>query len=162
MFNITLENEIKVDNVSIVNENDKIVFSIDDTFYLHDDIKYISGYCNKLAYLDYDSVLIGGLGLGIIPYYLENFKNCSTIDVVEINYNVIKSIIKLNHLSSSNIIQCDFLNYSTNKKYDLIIADLWWLKPEHFDIEKEEIINNYSENLNEGGKIYIPIIDEVI
>lgn len=162
MFDINLENKIQVNDVSIVNENGKIVFSIDDTFYLQDDIKYITHYCNKLDYLQYDSVLIGGLGLGIIPYFLENFKSCNSIDIVEINSNVIKSIIKLNHLSKSNIIQCDFLNYFTNKKYDLIIADLWWLKPNHFEIEKEEIINNYSENLNEGGKIYIPIIDELI
>jgi hypothetical protein len=69
---------------------------------------------------------------------------------------------QLGHLKSSKMILNDFLNYSTDKKYDLIIADLWWLKPEHFNIEKEEIINNYSENLNENGKIYIPIIDEVI
>lgn len=162
MFDIVLENSINVNNVSIVRENDTIVFSLDNTFYLHDDLSYINGYCNKIPYLSFDSVLIGGLGLGIIPYYLENNTSCSIIDVIEINNDIINATSQLNHLSSSNIVHFDFLNYYTDKKYDLIIADLWWLKPDHFEIEREDIIDNYSHNLNEGGKIYLPITDEVI
>jgi spermidine synthase len=84
------------------------------------------------------------------------------IDIVEINHDVITATKMLNHLSFSNIIHDDFLNYYTEKKYDLIIVDLWWLKSDHFEIEKEEILDNYSSNLNEGGKIYIPITDELI
>lgn len=162
MFDISFKNNINVNNVSIIKENDKIIFSIDNTFYLHDDMNYINGYCNKIPYLSFNSVLIGGLGLGIIPYYLENYKSCSVIDVVEINSDVISATTSLNHLSNTNIEHSDFLNFYTEKKYDLIIADLWWLKPEHFEIEKQEILDNYLDNLNDGGKLYLPIIDEVI
>jgi predicted membrane-bound spermidine synthase len=162
MFDIIFENNINVNNVSISKQNDKIIFSIDNTFYLEDNINYISGYCNKIPHLTFDKVLIGGFGLGIIPYYLEKYKSCLDIDIVEINHDVITATKMLNHLSFSNIIHDDFLNYYTEKKYDLIIVDLWWLKSDHFEIEKEEILDNYSSNLNEGGKIYIPITDELI
>lgn len=162
MFDINFKNNINVNNVSISKENDKIIFSIDNTFYLEDNINYINWYCNKIPHLTFDKVLIGGLGLGIIPYYLENYKSCSDIDIVEINHDVITATKMLNHLSFSNVIHDDFLNYYTEKKYDLIIVDLWWLKSNHFEIEKEEILDNYSSNLNEGGKIYMPITDELI
>jgi len=162
MFDIIFKNDIRYNNVLITKENNKIIFSIDETYYLNDDISYINNYCYKLSGLEYNDVLIGGLGLGIIPYYLENFKSINTIDVVENNTDVVLATTTLNHLKKTNIINDDFYFYKANKKYDLIIVDLWWLKPKFFKSRKVDIQNNYKNNLKDGGKIYIPISDEII
>lgn len=162
MFDISFENNIRYDNVKIIKENDKIIFSIDKMFYLQDDIQYINNFCKRLHELEYESVLVLGLGLGIIPYYLENFKSITSIDVVEIEKNVILAISDLNHLKSTNIIKHNLYTYQTDKKYDLIIADMWWTLPPYYESRILDIERIYKKNLNEGGKIYIPSVDKII
>jgi tRNA1(Val) A37 N6-methylase TrmN6 len=162
MFDIRFENDIKYGNVLITKENDKITFSIDNMFYLQDDIQYINNFCKRLNDLEYNSVLILGLGLGIIPYYLENFKSITSIDVVETNENVILATSDLNHLKSTNIIHHNLYTYQTDKKYDLIIADMWWVLPPYYDSRIQSIERKYKKILNKGGKIYIPILDKII
>lgn len=160
MFGIKLDKSIELDEVKIIQQFDNLLFSIDDKFFLRDDISYINDYCYKIHEIDYTSVLIGGLGLGIIPFYMENFTSTSDIDVVEINTKVMSVTRSLGHLKSTNIIYDNFIKYNTTKKYDLIIADLWWIKSENFDEEKAKIVTNFWQNLNEGGRIYFPIINQ--
>jgi len=162
MFNINLENNIEVGNVKIVQNYYNVLFSIDETFYLDDTIDYIIGYCHRLNNLEFDSILVGGFGLGIIPYYVENHKNATIIDSVEINPNVIQATSQLNHLTKTNVFNDDFYTYEPTKTYDLILVDLWWLTDNNFSTQKENLITKYSQYLNPNGKIYFPIIDELI
>lgn len=161
MFGIDVLEDIVEGDVRIVKENDSIVFSMYDSFFLHDDIDYIDLYCYELKNKDYGSVLIGGLGLGIMPYYIENNKSGVDIDVVEIRNDVISATGQLGHISCS-IVNDDFTSHQTTKKYDIIVADLWWLTDENFENEKQTILQNYANNLNEGGFVYFPITKEMI
>lgn len=164
MFGINLDSNIEYENVKVVQQNENLLFSIDDTFFLKDDISYITDYCSKLSgllELNPQSILIGGLGLGIIPFYLETFTSITDIDVVENNINVMNVTMSLHHLKSTNIFFDNFRKFRTNKKYDLIIADLWWIKPNDFDDIQGEIVTHYWKSLNENGRIYFPIVNRM-
>ena len=163
MFNITLENEIEKGDVRLIQDGDNVKMFISNSRYsLVDNIGYINNFCKKLKDLEYNSVLIFGLGLGILPYYMENFKEISDIDVIEINQNVIDVTTSLGHLKSTNIIHSDLYRHITDKKYDLIIADMWWNFPPYYRSRIKDIEQIYKKNLNEGGKIYIPLADKII
>ena len=86
--------------------------------------------CKKLKALydgfTFDKILIGGLGLGLLPQYAKEVKNCSVIDVIENNQELIDYIDYLE--SPINIIKGDALSYTPSKKYDLILIDLWWIE----------------------------------
>ena len=126
--------------------------------------EYLLGECNtcgnsqsivlKALYPEtYTSVLVGGLGLGLIPQYLHTKEKA--VDVVEIDSELIDYVDFIN--PSINIIEGDVYNYSTTNKYDLIIIDLWWDESEITDQNKSDLLANWSDNLNEGGKIILPV-----
>jgi len=106
----------------------------------------------------YDKVLVGGLGLGLIPEYLKTEKSCSVIDVVENNQELIDYVDYLD--SSINIIKGDALSYTPNKKYDLILLDLWWEKEDITQEIQDNIKNNYDSHLESNGKIVLPIAEK--
>ena len=168
MFNITLKENIEKGNVRLVQDKSNIKMIIgEDKYSLTDDISYIKMFCKRLDDLEYDNVLILGLGLGTIPFYMENFKGKTNIDVVEVNGNVIKITSSLKHLKSTNIILSEPMSYIPNKKYDLIIYDLWWDdflkdwgKTKDFFIQRAK--KKHRTHLTENGKIYVPILDLVI
>jgi hypothetical protein len=101
---------------------------------------------------------------------MENFKQISDIDVVEINQNVIDVTTSLNHLKSSNIIHANAYKHISDKKYDLIIVDIWWDYQNNVivdskiftDILVSTLFNRYAKNLNIGGKVYVPLLDRII
>ena len=110
----------------------------------------------------FDSILIGGLGLGLIPYYLENYKSISNIDVIEINQDVVNVVNELGHLKNTTISLGDIYSYNVTKKYDLILIDLWWLNQDFTEEQRMNLIHKWQNNLTDKGKIYFPIIDELI
>lgn len=163
VINFDLENSIQIENVKIGTRNDILFFSLDDKYFLENNTNYIYTFHHRLKELKFNSVLIGGLGLGMVPYYLKNEKKLSDIDVVEINENNIKLINQLGYLKDVKIINGDVKTHKTSKKYDLIIIDTFWeYDAETYKDIKADIISNYAENLNEGGKIYFTITQEVI
>ena len=122
---------------------------------LIDDIPtYITEFTPELLDKDFSSILIGGLGLGIVPFVVQDF--CTTVDVLEINTDVININQQLNVLDSKvNVIEGDIFNFQPTKMYDVIIMDIWY-KP--ISEEVVELLNNtYFQALNEGGFIYYPI-----
>lgn len=162
MFNITLENKIQRGDVKVIQDGSNLKMTIgEDKYSIIDKIGYITGFCKRLKNFEYNNVLILGLGLGIIPYYIENNTEVIDIDVVEINQNVIDVTSSLNHLKSTNIIHHDLYTYKTDKKYDLIIADMWWNIPPDFRSRVIDIKINYKNNFNNGGVIYIPLINSM-
>ena len=114
----------------------------------------------KALYKDFsfDKILIGGLGLGLLPEYAKSIKNCSVIDVVENNQELIDYIDFLE--SPINIIKGDALSYTPSKKYDLILIDLWWNEENVTQEIQDNIKNNYNSHLETGGKIILPIAEK--
>tara|TARA_R110002020_G_scaffold140674_2_gene312342 strand:+ start:208 stop:726 length:519 start_codon:yes stop_codon:yes gene_type:complete len=105
--------------------------------------------------LSFDKILIGGLGLGLLPEYAKSVKNCSVIDVIENNKELIDYIDFID--SDINVIEGDMYTYNSNKKYDIIVVDLWWYENEITEQNKSDLLANWSDNLNAGGKIILPI-----
>ena len=118
--------------------------------------------CTKITALykdfTFDKILIGGLGLGLLPEYAKSIKNCSVIDVVENNQELIDYIDYLE--SPINIIKGDALSYTPSKKYDLILIDLWWEEEDITQEIQDNIKNNYNSHLETGGKIILPVAEK--
>lgn len=79
------------------------------------------------------TVLVGGLGLGLILFHLTAREDITAIKVVEIDPEVIKFIKP--HLPSDSrleIVQADFFTYllNTSEKFNTTIVDLWVLNEE--------------------------------
>jgi protein-L-isoaspartate O-methyltransferase len=118
-----------------------------------DNPDYILIYSQELLDVEYDSILIGGLGLGTQAYVSQDF---AQVDVVEIDQNVIDINNELGYLNSNvNIINDDILTYTPTKTYDIIVLDIWWegLTEELTDT----LTTKYLPFVNEGGFLYFPI-----
>ena len=128
--------------------------------------KIMLGQCTDCDYLYkgffegfiYDKVLIAGLGFGLIPQTLSEVNNCSKIDVVEIDQEIIDYNISSGHLNSDIvIIKSDIFEYTTNEKYDLIIIDTIWDESEMTDEDYGLLESRLLPNINTGGALYVPI-----
>ena len=106
----------------------------------------------------FDKILIGGLGLSLIPEYAKSVKNCRVIDVIENNQELIDYVDFLE--SPINIIKGDALSYTPTKKYDLILIDLWWDEDNITQEIQDNIKSNYSSHLESGGKILLPTLEK--
>ena len=130
-------------------------------------VRIMLGQCTDCDYLykgffegfTYDKVLIAGLGFGLIPQTLSEVNNCSKIDVVEIDQEIIDYNISSGHLNSDIvIIKSDIFEYITNEKYDLIIIDTIWDENEMSEEQVQTLTSKFlTTNLNIGGALYIPI-----
>ena len=106
----------------------------------------------------FDKILIAGLGLGLVPNYAKVVKNCSVIDVIENNSELISYVDYLD--DSINIIEDDAFNYTPDKTYDLILFDLWWNELDITEEIQNSIREKYSSHLSEEGKILIPLLSK--
>ena len=111
------------------------------------------------------NILYLGLGLGVVPDYIYNNKldaslGATSVDVVESNQEIIDYVTWINN--NINVIKHDEWTYTTSKKYDIIICDLWAETSDVTQDEKTRLINNYTNNLETDGKIIIPISGETI
>ena len=117
---------------------------------------FIENFLKCLYDKEYKSILCGGLGLGIAPYLSQPF--CDTIDVVEIDQDLIDLINTAGYLSSKvNVICGDVFNYEPQRKYDFILIDIWQRNNGTFDVEVETIKNKYSQYLEDGGTLCVPL-----
>tara|TARA_R110002049_G_scaffold30904_2_gene105556 strand:+ start:1766 stop:2305 length:540 start_codon:yes stop_codon:yes gene_type:complete len=113
---------------------------------------------NSFNGFSYDTVLVVGLGLGLVPQELSEVNKCSKIDVLEIDQEMIDYTISSGHLNSDiNLIQGDIYNYTTIETYDLIIIDTIWYEHEMTDENYELLENRLLPNINTGGALYVPI-----
>lgn len=123
-------------------------------------------YSYYMVSSSFDSILIAGLGIGAMPYWVNANTTCSIIDVVEFNEDVISACNDIGHLDSSiNVIQDDILTYIPSRNYDLIVLDTWWDGvpcQDEIDTEKPQLITKYQEYLNEDGALFIPIDGTVV
>ncbi len=121
-----------------------------------DHFYFIEDFLKCLYDKEYKSILCGGLGLGIAPYLSQPF--CDTIDVIEIDQDLIDLINTAGYLSSKvNVICGDVFNYEPQRKYDFILIDIWQRNNGTFDVEVETIKNKYSQYLEDGGTLCVPL-----
>lgn len=118
-----------------------------------DNPDYITSYSQELLDVEFDSILIAGLGLGVQPYVCQDF---AQVDVVENDQNIIDINNGLGYLNSNvTIIKDDIFTFSTEKIYDVIVLDIWWTSPG--EEISNQLIEKFLPNLEPGGFIYIPI-----
>tara|TARA_R110002167_G_scaffold220144_4_gene424713 strand:+ start:14596 stop:15120 length:525 start_codon:yes stop_codon:yes gene_type:complete len=148
------------EKITVIQEynNVKMVY-LDRGTSIDDCPSYINSFCHKLKTLEFDSILIGGLGLGILAHWVDTNTSCSKIDVIENENEIITWVSESNHLSSDiNIIEGDVFDCNITSSYDLILMDLWWGNGEdNYFVEEQNLISKYSSNLNESGSLYFPI-----
>jgi hypothetical protein len=118
---------------------------------------------NSFNGFSYDTVLIVGLGLGLVPQELSEVNKCSKIDVLEIDQEIIDYTISSGHLNSDiNLIQGDIYNYTTTETYDLIIIDTIWYEHEMTDEDYGLLKSRLLPNINTGGALYVPIKNQFL
>lgn len=123
-----------------------------------DNIHFIEKFLSKLYDREYNSILCGGLGLGIAPYMCQSF--CDVVDVVEIDADLIHLINTVGHLTSKvNVICDDFFTYEPQQKYDVILVDIWQNELGDFYKEVDIIVEKYFPYLNDGGLLFLPLVD---
>ena len=129
------------------------LYGPDNYVFVTDEVHYILEYSKELLDIEFNSILIGGLGLGVMPYVCQNF---ATVDVIEINQDIINIANQLNHLNNNvNIIQGDFTTFTPTTTYDIIVTDIWY--EGLTEQQNTQIIDHYLPYVNEGGFLYIPI-----
>ena len=105
-------------------------------------------------------VLVLGLGLGAVPQYIIENKSPSSVDVVEENAQIISTVTWLD--SDINVINSNEFSYTTDKEYDIIICDIFAEPSDVTQDNKDTLFSNYNGNLKAGGRIIIPVTEEII
>jgi protein-L-isoaspartate O-methyltransferase len=159
IFNVSLDNPIELNGYSIKPYLHYIgLYNPEGKVMNADAPDYITEYASELLDVEFDSILVGGLGIGVIPYVCQDF---AQVDVVEIDENIIYIAKQLGHLNENvNIIHDDILTFSVEKTYDIVVIDAFY---EALTEElSNELIEKYMPFINEGGFLYIPINKGVI
>lgn len=99
----------------------------------------------------YGNILILGLGLGVVPLYLQNKNNIFKIDIIEIDLELINKIKEYLLLNNKiNIINEDVYKFNTKEKYDCIWCDI---TQKYTDKTNFELTKIYKKFLNKNGLI---------
>jgi hypothetical protein len=111
---------------------------------------------SELLNRDFNSILIAGLGIGLIPYICNN-AGIET-DVVDISSELINIIQPLGYLNGVNIINDNIFTYTPTKQYDVILLNIWTCDcSENFETEISNLTTKYNQYLNQSGIVYVPI-----
>lgn len=129
----------------------------------NDDNHYIDLHAKELKNINFKSLLMFGLGLGLTCYLYQN--TCEKIHIIENSEGII-DVVKKSGLLKNNIIihHADVLDFSLdgNEKFDLIFVDIYGGIHNTYFKERSLIINNYKKNLTEQGVFYFPDSKELI
>ena len=138
---------------------DKTEDVFDKQAYSDDNLSLITDYTPEILNKEFSSILIAGLGLGVMPYVCKNNSSCSVIDVVEINQEVINLVTSIGHLNNINIINNDIYVYEPTITYDIILLDIWDCSDCNENLQNNitTLIDKYRPYLNTNGFIYTPI-----
>lgn len=161
LYNVNLESDITYSNITISTHSDIIRMTVSEGVYVVDDDRYITRFIPQLINIDFNSVLIGGLLLGLIPYYIQENKQYSKMTVVEKDINTINAVKDLQVLGETvEIVNEDFVEYIPTQSYDLIISDVHWGSPTmepNWESEIETIKTRYIQYLNPSGSLIVPL-----
>lgn len=121
-----------------------------------DNIGYTTDYAHELLNKEFSSILIAGLGIGILPHVIKNNSSCSIIDVVEINQEIINLVSSIGHLEGVNIINDNIFTYIPNINYDIILLNIWNCQCDYLESEIPTLVSKYKPYLNPSGFVYAP------
>ena len=121
--------------------NDSIFFPFEDLIneYLSDEI--------PLEYLEI------GCAPGTFMAWFSKKMNYKVSGIDFSSINLIRNTLKKNDVINYDIIECDFLNFNTEKKYD-VVASFGFV--EHFE-EYSEIIEKHADLVKDNGYLIIEI-----
>lgn len=154
---------------SVFKSNGVTTMKFNDNVFLDDNKKYTEiflGRCNKcnpfykdfFNNIQFNTVLVAGLGLGLIPQELIEIYKCSKVDCLEISQEMIDYTHNSGHLDKNiNLIQGDVYKYSTSNMYDLIIIDTVWREKDISNDQWDFLVKKYKPNLNFKGSIFAPV-----
>lgn len=125
---------------------------------------FINVYGKQIKDITNKNILFLGLGLGLMPFYLQSTNN--NIVVIERDQNLISIINSYGYLSSNvTTIQGDVfdmrLETTLSNTFDYVISDIHYSCNENYYSEKNLIINNYNDNIITNGLIYFPVEDYI-
>jgi hypothetical protein len=133
-------------------------YSESNIIYSEDILANINIQCKELLNINFDSILVIGLGIGIIPHVVKYKSTCSTVDVLEVNQEIIDLIKPVGYLEGVNIINGNVFNYTPIKNYDIILLDIWQCDCDPLlSTQLPTLVNKYLPYLNTGGFVYAPI-----
>jgi hypothetical protein len=127
-----------------------------------DDDYFTNVYGKRIHNITNKSILFLGLGLGLMPFSLQNTNN--NIVIIEKDQNLISIISSYSYLANNvQIIQGDIfdmrLEITLSNSFDYIVSDIHYSCDSNYYTEKNLIINNYNDNLATNGIIYFPVED---
>lgn len=125
---------------------------------------FINVYSKRINNITNKNILFLGLGLGLMPYSLQNTNN--NIVVIEKDQNLISIVSSYGYLGNNvQIIQGDVfdmrLETTLSNTFDYVVSDIHYSCDSNYYIEKNLIITNYSDNILENGMIYFPVEDYI-
>jgi hypothetical protein len=122
-----------------------------------DTIEMITKYAKKLVNKEFNSILISGLGMGIIPYLCQ--ETCQIVDVVEIDSRVIELTSNVGHLNEKvRIYENDINIFQPSMSYDIILFDHWMVYAPKQEMNYLEL--KYNDYLNPNGFLTFPIYEQ--
>lgn len=160
---------VDADNSEVVSELKYKSDVIHKYYNKETEAKIKTGSCDTCGYDDlraafngatWGDILVLGLGLGVVPEYIIDNKSPSSVDVVEENAQIISTVTWLD--SGINVINNNEFSYTTDKQYDIIICDIFAEPSDVTEDNKNTLLSNYSSNLKAGGRIIIPVTEEII
>jgi spermidine synthase len=162
LFEIFISGSIET-NRFLITRNQKNIYQFIDksknigNIYNEDNLHYMKYFYRKLFEMNFDSILISGLGVGIVPLICQNTTNI--IDVVEVDKEIIDFVSGFNHLQSNvNIINGDINYFTPTRQYDIILFDHWGKGASQ--IEKNNLTTTFQGFLNPNGILTFPIIEQ--
>lgn len=162
LFEIFISGSIETDRF-LIKKNQKNIYQFIDkskkigNIYNEDDVYFIKYFYRKLFEMNFDSILISGLGIGIVPLICQN--TTSVIDVVEVDKEIIDFVSGLNHLQNNvNIINGDINYFTPTRQYDIILFDHWGQSASQK--EKDNLTTTFGEFSNPNGILTFPIIEQ--
>jgi hypothetical protein len=152
------------ENFSVTKSQGKATMHFGDNYIENEDYyaDYMLGQCECPGIsqlfdgVETNSILICGLGMGLVPLLANTlYKKVDVIDNDQelIDYAINREIIPV----GVGLFYADAYTYTPSQKYDVILVDLWWDADDISDEEKDMLLSNYENYLNEGGKIILPV-----
>lgn len=106
------------------------------------------------------TVLIMGLYLGVLPQYIMDNKSPYILDVIDSDQDLVDTVTWID--SNINVIKSHPYAYEPDKKYDIIICDLWCSAQNITENHETTLWNIYKDHLNANGKIVIPVANKTL
>jgi len=144
-------------SVSITKNLDKATKKSNGIYFTpHSIIKNILDFIqvySKLNKLKIKNVLEPSCGSCQFVNYIDKILKNINIDAIELNYSIFLKIQNLKYNNHVEITNKDFLQFNTEKKYDLIIGN-----PPYYVMKKNEIDKYYNQFYEGRPNIYVPFI----